>query len=385
MASSTERWPGRTALAIAHCAGMVDLVALPVWVGALIAQYKFDPPHAGGLATLFLAGAVLSSLFFASRFHRLDTRLAATAGFALAAIAFWLASQVTAFAVLAGLHFLAGVGAACGLSVTHGAIANSANPHRLFAIVNSAVGVFAILFLGATPNLIATFGGAALFVVFGGVMATAAIACALAFPAASGSAGAPEGSGVRIPPVVWFGVAGVSCMGLNQAMMFSFLERLGLDRGFNAASVTGVLIALGFVNLIPAPLAGFLETRVSGRAVLFLGPAVQAAVIVALTFGSGFPAFAIPAMFLAGVMIFTHTFAFGVLSRLDRSSRALAGTPAMLMIGAMIGPILGGLLVQSIGYPALGVAAVVLSACAVALFARLHAPASALNPQADPA
>ncbi len=58
----------------AHCAGMVDLVALPVWVGALIAQYRFSPAQAGGLATLFLVGAVLSSLFFAPRFNRIDSR-----------------------------------------------------------------------------------------------------------------------------------------------------------------------------------------------------------------------------------------------------------------------------------------------------------------------
>ena len=41
MRTSTESWPGRIALMVAHCAGMVDLVALPVWVGALIAQYQF--------------------------------------------------------------------------------------------------------------------------------------------------------------------------------------------------------------------------------------------------------------------------------------------------------------------------------------------------------
>jgi predicted MFS family arabinose efflux permease len=384
MRSSTERWPGRTALAIAHCAGMVDLVALPVWVGALIAQYKFDAPHAGGLATLFLAGAVVSSLFFASRFERLNGRIAATAGFALASVAFLLASRVTGFAGLALLHALAGASAACGLSVTHGTIAHSANPHRLFAIVNSAVGVFAILFLGATPNLIAIFGGAALFVVFAAIMAIAALSCAFAFPAAPRSH-AQTSLIARIHPTIWFGVAGVSCMGLNQAMMFSFLQALGINHGFSASSVTGVLIALGFANLIPAPLAALLETRISARMVLFAGPVLQALVIVALTFGSGFAAFAVPSMFLAGVMIFTHTFAFGALSRLDTSARALAGTPAMLMVGAMIGPILGGVLVQSFGYRALGVVAVGVAACAVALFAKLHAPASALAPQADPA
>ena len=34
--TTTEKLPGRAALMVAHCAGMVDLVALPVWVGTLI-------------------------------------------------------------------------------------------------------------------------------------------------------------------------------------------------------------------------------------------------------------------------------------------------------------------------------------------------------------
>ena len=49
---------GSGALMVAHCAGMVDLVALPVWIGTLVARYGFDPQQAGGLATLFLFGAV---------------------------------------------------------------------------------------------------------------------------------------------------------------------------------------------------------------------------------------------------------------------------------------------------------------------------------------
>ena len=82
MQSTTENWSGRLPLMVAHCAGMVDLVALPVWVGALIAQYRFAPQQAGGLATLFLIGAVLSSLFFAPRLNRMNVRLAVIGGFA---------------------------------------------------------------------------------------------------------------------------------------------------------------------------------------------------------------------------------------------------------------------------------------------------------------
>ena len=70
--STTESRGGRAALMVAHCAGMVDLVALPVWVGTLMARYGFDPQQAGALATLFLAGAVTASLWVARRFHRLS-------------------------------------------------------------------------------------------------------------------------------------------------------------------------------------------------------------------------------------------------------------------------------------------------------------------------
>ena len=83
---------------------------------------------------------------------------------------------IGAIMICAATPALAGATAACGLSFTHGTIARSANPHRLFAIVGMALGVFAILFLGMTPNLVARFGGAALFVVFAGVMAVAALA-----------------------------------------------------------------------------------------------------------------------------------------------------------------------------------------------------------------
>jgi predicted MFS family arabinose efflux permease len=386
MKTSTETWAGRFALMVAHCAGMVDLVALPVWVGALIAQYHFSPPQAGGLATLFLVGAVLSSVFFAPRFNRIDSRTAAVAGFGVACLVFLGAAFASDFAMLAALHFVAGVSVGCALSFTHGTIAHSANPHRLFAIVGMALGVFAIVFLGTTPNLIAAFGGPALFRTFAVVMGLAAIAAIISFPIATARMDEDIVDEVtHLRPAVWYGVAGVSCMALTQAMMFSFLERIGIDRGFGREAVTGVLIALGFVNLFPAPLAAFLEKRVSPYAVLLAGPVCQALIALAISLSSGFFLYAAPALFFAAVMIFTHTFAFGVLAKLDPTARALAATPAMLMIGSAIGPILGGALVQGFGYGSLGGAAVVIAASAVFLFSRVHAPHAPILEAADQA
>jgi len=371
---SIETRRGRAALMVAHCAGMVDLVALPVWVGTLISHYRFDPQQAGLLATLFLAGAVLASVLLAPRFHRLSGRMVATLGFLASAAGFVLAAGSTAFGTLALLHALCGVATGAALSMTHGTIACSARPHRLFAMANAAVGVFAVIFYAVVPRSLATAGGAALFVVFAIVMAIAALAAFVAFPS---PAATPRAERVATPltMAVWGGIVGIACMALVQAMTFSFLERVGSDRGYGAAAVAGVLVALSFVNLLPAPLAALLERRLRARNVLFAGPVLQAMLAAVIMNATAFTAYAAAASVFAAVMIFTHTFAFGLMARLETSGRALAATPAMLMAGAAVGPLLGGTLVKSAGYGSLAAAAAVLAAIAVFCFSRLPTPA----------
>jgi predicted MFS family arabinose efflux permease len=371
---SIETRRGRAAVMVAHCAGMVDLVALPVWVGTLISHYRFDPQQAGLLATLFLAGAVLASVLLAPRFHRLSGRMVATLGFLASAAGFALAAGSTAFGTLALLHALCGVATGAALSMTHGTIACSARPHRLFAMANAAVGVFAVIFYAVVPRSLATAGGAALFVVFAVVMAIAALAAFVAFPS---PAATPQAERVTTPltMAVWGGIVGVACVALVQAMTFSFLERVGSDRGYGAAAVAGVLVALSFVNLLPAPLAALLERRLRARNVLLAGPVLQAVLAAVIMNATAFAAYAAAASVFAAVMIFTHTFAFGLLARLETSGRALAATPAMLMAGAAVGPLLGGTLVKSAGYGSLAVAAAVLAAVAVYCFSRLPTPA----------
>jgi len=90
---------------------------------------------------------------------------------------------------------------------------------------------------------------------------------------------------------------------------------------------------------------------------------------LAISCTSGFWPYAIGAAFFPFVMLFTHTFIFGHLARIEPTGRAVAATPAMIMSGSTIAPLFGGVLVQAIGYPALGVAAIVFSLLAVGLYA----------------
>jgi predicted MFS family arabinose efflux permease len=373
---------GVAALLVAHCAGMVDLVALPVWMGALIAHHGLAPQRAGALITLFLAGAVAASVYCAPRFGRLPARRVAAGGFALSALAFTLLARMSAdeWGTMALLHAVGGVAAGAALSLTHGTLGRGANPHRLFAYAGLALGVFALAFMIAVPPLVAARGAPVFFAVLGGIMAVAAAVGMLAFPSV---AGGPSASGrpAPLPPAVWRGVLGISAMAVVQAMLFSFIERIGMDRGFGQAQVHGVLVAVGLVNLLPAALAAVLEKRLPARAVLLAGPALQAVIAIAVTHSLVFGPYAVAVSVCAFVMIFTHTFVFGLLARLDPSGRAVSATPAMVMTGAAVGPVLGGTLVGVWGYPALGIAAAAVAVLAFACFLsmRAAAPAPALE------
>ncbi len=374
---TTYRRTAFAALLIAHCAGMVDLVALPVWVATLIGGLHLDAQHAGALPTLFLAGVVASSAVCSPLLLRLSAsvpaRAVVTTGFALAALAFYAAGASDSYAAMAVLHLLAGLAVGCSLSITHGTIGRSANPHRLFAFAGLALGAFSIAFLGATPHAVAAYGARAFFTIVAAVMAVAALSSVLAFPSVASRIEVQATSAPK-PPLaapVWFAIAGVIGMALTQAMLASFVARIGVERGFGLTAVTSVLIALGLVNLLPAPLAVLTQRRLSARAVVLVGPLVQAALALTITLGSGFAPYAAATAVFPAVMIFCHTYAFGLLSRLDASGRAAAATPAMVMAGAAAGPLLGGALVKHFGYGSLGCAALVVGALAVACFTRL--------------
>ena len=141
-----------------------------------------------------------------------------------------------------------------------------------------------------------------------------------------------------------------------------------------------VLLAIGFVSLFPALLAGLLEHRLTAQRVVVTGPILQGIFALAITSSVAFPPYAVATSVIPFVIVFTHTFAFGLLARLDPSGRAVAATPAMLMIGAAIGPIVGGTLVKTSGYAALGIAAVLFAALAVACFSRVQLRVPAFRP-----
>lgn len=364
-------WGGQATLSIGHMAGMIDLAALPLWIGSLMKSYGLNAPQAGLTVTMFLAGVVVSSVIFAPMFTRLNHRCFACFGYCVAASAFLVASwqpvSPESLFIFMTLHAVAGLGAGAALSVTHGAMGRTVNPHRLFGIANVAMGILAVIMFATLPGVIASFGGQSIFHAFAITMAFGAVVALLFFPSVPQAdvpaSGRAETAGRKpLAKAAWLTIGTIVCIALNQAMIFSFVERIGDMHNF---AVQNVLIVTGFVNLLPGILAALLQKRFAPVNVGIVGPILQAMFALSLTGATTFAFFAVPATLYVALVIFTHTFLFGLLSRVDDTGRAVAATPAMMMVGSAAGPALGGLVVAGVGYQGLGWVVAVIAVIAV--------------------
>lgn len=372
--------PSKVVLSIGHMAGMVDLAALPLWVSALMQDYHLPPQQAGLTVTLFLVGIVISSMILSPRYTRLNHRYVAACGFAVASVAFFAASQLTvtsgSFAILATLHVIAGLGAGAALSSVHGTIGRTKNPHRLFGLVNVALGVLAIVLFAVLPQATKQMGGMAIFIAFFALMGCAAIVMFFFFPSVEekNTADTNDVEIVQVTkdivsrPAIWMFICVVSCLTLNQSMVFSFTDRIGAFHHFEPKQIEAALIVMSFINLTPGLVASLLQKRLSPIAVAMAGPCMQALFALSITHATSFfPLYAVPVAFYVTLVIFTHTFIFGLLAKIDPSGRSVAATPAMMMVGSAIGPLLGGTIVSTIGYHGLAWAVVIISCIAVTL------------------
>lgn len=363
------------ALLLGHCAGMLDLVALPLWVGAnLIGFYKFDPQKAGLLATAFLLCAVVASMVLAPRYGRTSPRTVTVVGYTVAALAFVALATVVGdnYPAMLALHAIGGLGAGSALTMVDGTIGRSDNPHRMFAYGGVAVALFGIVVLGGGPVIIARAGGTALWFVFAGVMGLAAVLALVAFPKVPAPRHHAGGTTQRISRHVWFAIIGMGILCMAHSMIFPFVERMGIERGYGASLVAGVLASIGFANLIPSPLAALLEKRLRPERAIVGGVLLHMALVLLVTQVDRLEVYVPLVAILTAPMLFVHTFLFGLMARLDPSGRAVAATPAMLMIGSAVGPALGGTLLVTFGYGGLGIGVAAFGGVAALFFLQIQ-------------
>ncbi len=353
----------RSSLLIGHCVGLIDMVALPLWVGLLATAFRFDAQLAGGVVTLFLLGVVMASAITAPLLPRIRTRALAPIGFAVTAAAMAACAQTRAPMALACLHLLGGLGTGAALSVVHGSMGQARDPHRLFSQAFVALGAFGMIFLITAGWVREHISEVGLFYMFSAAALLAMAATRLWLPGDEmRSSRPPQG---RLPGSIWFGVLGMICMTMVQAMVFGFAERIGVEKGLGQAEIVMLLSTVGIVNIAAGALAGISGRCISARTALLAGPVAQGFFAFLVVLAASRIAYIAGLLLFVATLVFTHTFVFGVLSRLDPSGRATAATPAMAMLGSAIGPVLAGTLLKMGDLELLGTVAIAIDALAL--------------------
>lgn len=375
--SNIDRKTSVLAIMVAHCAGMVDIIALPIWIGVLISHYHFNSQQAGMVVTLFLTGVMVASLASSSLFSRFAAKPFIVVGFFASALVFACIYFNSSLQNLSLLHFLGGLGTGIALSFTHGTIGLSKNPQRLFGIAGCAIGIFGIIFTTAVLAVLAKYQGDYFFIALAIIMSFAGIITAVFLPnivrkrhvdlQTSAELLAPQNTG-KFSKAIWLCMLGVTILALNQAMNVSFYEQIGVNRQFGQQMISFALIVYAITCIFPAPLAAYLHNKVNPLYVLCLGPLFQAGFSLILTQTHNLTLYIVSGAGIAFCIIFIHTFAFGLLAKMDTTGRAVAATPAMLMTGSAIGPILGGTLIQVTGFEAIGFLTMCLALLQIILF-----------------
>lgn len=373
-----------TCLVLGHLGGMVDFVVLPLWIGALMQSRGMNAQQAGLLVTLYIVGVFAGSMLIAGRLARLNARYTAVCGFLVGTLGFIGLIAAHQMTMMVAFHLLAGVGVGCGLSATHGAMARSGQPHRLFGLGSFVQAMFAIVFFAVVPGFLPRGGATLIFAILASLVLLPAIVASLAFPKLPPLPEIHRKTANCVPlrvRVLCF--MGVACLTTTQAMIFGFAERFGSADGFTAKQIGLTLVISGFVNLT-APLTATALERVLPRLLVAIIAVPLHALFGALAvLSTGYFSYSLFLTAFVWLVIFGHIFIFGFLAHVDPSGRTAASTPAMIMVGSAVGPLLGGTLAHAYGYHALSPAAVVIgiagSLCFILVALHYRSPRATVN------
>jgi predicted MFS family arabinose efflux permease len=354
--------------------GLLGFNALPVAVGALVDGAGLDEGRAGWIASLELAGMALSALVLAPRIPALSLRSVALGSAGVALAAHGVSVLADGFAPLASARFVAGLAEGAIVATGNALIASSRDPDRFAARVEILGGIAAAALLVALPAVAAAHAQRGVFTVMAGVVI--AILPLLAWiprrasaPHRAAAGGLRGRLGRRALPVLLAGFLLTS----GESAIWAFLERIGVRAGVGPTSMGLLLGTSTLVGLLGAGLAAWLGTRLGRRLPFVLGIVAQALACWFVAHSTTPGPYVAATLGYALAFFFVQPYLVGTAAFLDPQGRVVAAYAGVVLIGAGVGPGLGGVLVEWHSYPALGWQLLVASAGAVAAILPLAA------------
>ncbi len=337
---------------------------LPVIIGIFADHFGYGIAEAGLIASLNMGGILVGSLLCPVIAARLSWPVAARAGLAVMIAGNLLTMLDGPYAYIAATRVFSGLGEGVVAGICYATMGRSSWPERAVSIYFAGQSVVGIVGLGSFGWIAATFGWQWVFVALSAVSLPGFWLAQMIGPAQSAK-GMSSGDAQTLPRsrLAVAALALVLLYFIGMASLWPFLERIGVGKGFDAKDVAFALSVSAFGGLMGSLAAGAVAGRLSRMAGLFSGTIILVGGIAGLGLNAGPTGFAIAISLFAFAWPFQYAFQFGLLASADRSGRIVTLTPAITGSGLVIGPAVGGVLLEHLG---LGAVAAFCIACVAA-------------------
>ncbi|MEU4917914.1 MFS transporter [Streptomyces parvus] len=343
-------WP----LVAVFTAGYLASYLLPTVVGRLSAHLGLSPAQAGLVGSALLLSSAGAGFALAGRVERFGARTPARAGLVLAAVGYGCAALAGSVPLVVLGVMVGGFGSGTATAVAASGIAARRDPHRTSSLGLLTVSATAGVLYLTIPHL---GGGHRL------PFAAIALVALLVWPATARLDGVRTTEETASPvtgrlPHRRSGLVlagGMLVWSMAQNALWGVSSRIGVvQAGLSEVTVGAVFAAALGAGLLGVTGAGLLGARL-GRAVpIGLGTVVIAASIVLSSSARDLGSFATGEIMWNTVYPVVLSYLIGLAASLDVRGRwaVLAGSASS--VGVACGPLLGSVLSEEAGYPAMG-------------------------------
>lgn len=366
--------------------GVTMFMIVPVFLGALVQHRSFSNSQVGILASIELAGASFAAVGAALWLPRVSWRWVSAAALLVAAVGAWLSAVITDFTGLVLLRFLTaffglGVVYALGMAL----VSRTDKPERNFGLVTVSQVLYSALALFTIPKWLEQWG----------MIGIAAPMTALALAGLLVVRWLPEGGGQGEPTPSrngtgdagpkasrsWPAMAGLGILALwyvGVGALWAFVELIGTSAGLEARAVGDALAIATLASLAGALLATWLGDRLGRKWPFAIAVALQVAMMPLFIQPSGWGIYLTAAIAFSATWNFAGPYLLGFIATSDETGRMSAIIPAAQGLGVGLGPIIGGVLADSRGLPAVVYLAAAVCLVAVGIFIPLVTRARAV-------
>jgi len=327
---------------------------LPLYLGVAQDLRGLTTQEIGLIGTVFFSGFTLTTAFGFFWIRRLDWRLTGVAAGLVAVTGLSVGALSRSYPLLLAGLFVAGGALSMIYGIGATALGDTRNPARWYGTKISAEAMFGVALLSFLPATVVVKWG------FPGMVWSLSIAILVLVPfllMLPSGRNEPEADDRAVAggmntnkAAVWFALLGCVLFMCGQSAIWAFMERLGNEGGFAAASV-GRLLA---ITLVFALAGSFVAIAIGGRFGAFR-PLVAAhmcffVATAALFRADLFSVYAFGSCLVMFSVSLGISFAFTTVAELDKDGRFVVLTVPAFGLGMLTAPGIAGWIAGAQGY-----------------------------------